>query len=358
MSGFLSSSLRLDEWLLKQEPGAFPNDENYPSRYSTILDYLKKDVYREIEKGAIIDAAKKGYPIVYLTNHGEAHVNNVMTLVSQILKLSLVEIEPYEAYIILIAILIHDVGNVLGREEHEKKIENIINSLGAAIFPDVPETRVIMKIASAHGGRINGDKDTLNNLESKPHLRSKIIRKRFLASLLRFADELADDQNRASRFMFENGLLEGSEIYHAYSLALKSVLINPNDITLRFEFDKETAIKELQKNKSTIFLLDEIFQRTLKMHFERIYCMRHCRAEKVDIACINVDIKIYESFKPGQLMKPPIEQIFYKLEEKGYPNFNQEEIFCICPGLKKKTGRAVKDKLSGGSPWRRLWTKK
>ena len=65
-----------------------------------------------------------------------------------------------------------------------------------------------------------------------------------------------------------------------------------------------------------MYLLDEIYERTVKTDLERNYCMRFAR----DIAPIDaIDVRI-EIFVDANSMLPCIEPIAYRLQEVGYPS--------------------------------------
>jgi hypothetical protein len=360
---FCNEHQQLDTWMCIQPKDNFPYIEDYPSRYNTICDSLKRDIFRDIERGALADSLKKGQPPAYLNNHSLPHVQQVIKRITDILKATACRLSSYESFLLLTAVLFHDAGNILGREDHEKGCLGIMRQLGVGLFPDAPEMRVIAKIAAAHGGFINGNKDTLSELTEDYSLRNETVRKRLLASLLRFADELADDCTRASRFMFDHKILEGSEAYHAYSLSLKSVKVEREAIGLRFEFDKKSAISQFMKVENLVFLFDEILERTLKMHLERIYCMRYCRPY-IDIKRINVTIEVYESFETGVFVTP-LWKVEYSLTETGYPTPPPLGIYALCQNLQGLDGPSLKLKMEKVKPresslrqWlRKLWKK-
>ena len=314
------------------------------NKYMTALAWLDKHVYREIEKGALLEAIKRGREPIYLNNHGKEHVHQVMSRATELLRESQCSLDPYEAYLLLTAILFHDTGIVFGREEHERKCLAIMSQVGSSVFDDTAEKRVIAKIASAHGGLEDDDKDTIGRLDPQYMLLGKPVRKRFLAALLRFADELADDRSRASRFMLENGLLGGSEVYHAYSQALQTVGVTEREIQLHFELNRGLVIRPWAKGDRQTYLVDEIYERTLKMHVERIYCMRFLRSD-INMDSIRVRIEIFED----DFMEYEVDPIAYSLNEIGYPKLSSN-ICDLCPDLRDWSGQALKERLlsSGG----------
>jgi len=315
----------------------------YKVRYDHIAKHLEKHVHCEVEKGAIFGPLKEGKctvnQIPYLNKHGTDHVFTVISKASELLENSVCKITPYEGYLLLLAIQFHDVGIIFGRTEHEKKCREIIDSLGIIAGTDRPEKRVVIQIASVHGGLAsNGGRDTISQLEKKPSdLMGQSIRMRLLAAILRLADELADDSKRASVDILRlDQIPDASKIYHLYSQSLHSVMVEKTEIRLNFEIEEDTAIKQFMKDNIETFLLDEIYGRTLKVYSELLYCMRFMRPD-FNIETVKVDIKIY----PSRDLIDPI-QITYPLEETGYPEVKYD-IFEILPKLQNSTGSKIKD---------------
>ena len=243
------------------------------------------------------------------------------------------DISSYEKYLLLVAIRFHDIGNAHGRELHELRAEQYMKELRVLLGDDSAEQRIIFMIAQAHGGTTpDGHKDKITPLPRNEPLLGKVVRPRVLAALLRFADELADERSRAVRFKpLASAIPKGSEVYHAYASALQSVLVNApgGTVSLHFEMKRDDAKRKFGKGSTEVYLLDEIYERSLKMHYERIYCMRFLRPI-VAIDKINVEIKV---FGDGYLEQ--LATIAYKLEETGYPSGVGETVFELCPELKK-----------------------
>lgn len=349
----LEPNEQLEEWLIKHSNECFPNfspdrgEKPYPDRY---IEFKKAilPIHNQVEKGAmargaiewmeetkaIIEKIKdpdesrhllyrliESDPIVYLNNHGLGHVNKVIERVSEILHFfDRGHLTPYEGFFLLCAIQAHDVGNVFGRKDHEKHCKDILEDKGKPYIPDSFERKVIEKLALVHGGAFNGELDTISCLFEKKPLYERYVRKRLLAALLRFGDELADDASRSDRDGIERGtILEGSRIYHHYSQALHTVKIERNDndklqVFLSYEFDSDVASQKFNKNSKDKYLLDEVYDRTLKMERERRYCMRFLRP------CISLDAIRVEIVIQCAKIAYKCDRINYTLEEKGYPS--------------------------------------
>jgi len=315
----------IDEWLKKRQPKDFGDlKTNYVTRYQSLEAFLKKDVHPLVSLGA---AVKDG---IFLNDHGPAHVATVIKRASELVSSDDCTLTSYEAYILLAAIQLHDIGNILGRSGHESRLRDLEGQLEGLLGDDSAEKRLIRTIAQVHGGSNNGDKDTIGHLVEDPVL-NQIVRAKFLAGILRFADELADDSQRISAFAIQNDAIpEPSRLFHKYSASLQSVYIDSKGraIDLHYEITGAGAQEEFSKQGSKLYLLDEILHRTLKMHYERTYCMRFLRPT-IQIDCLNVKIKVFKANNStGTLFS-----IGYRLEDKGYPTMPEKGIYDVCPEL-------------------------
>jgi hypothetical protein len=114
-----------------------------------------------------------------------------------------------------------------------------------------------------------------------------------------------------------------------------------------FDITRDDATQMYGKGDKQVYLLDEIFDRSLKMHRERIYCMRFLRPS-ISIDKIEVSIRIY----PPRYIDDPIVTIDYRMEEAGYPN-ESDEFLSICPALGQHacgsplTGASLREYLEG-----------
>ncbi len=117
-----------------------------------------------------------------------------------------------------------------------------------------------------------------------------------------------------------------SEIFHVYASCLDNVVIKKNSIELHFKIPKHFVEKEFGKLDKKILLLDEIYNRVMKMHYERIYFMRFS-AKEMDTRSIVVFIDFYDKYLSA------FEPITFTIVEKGYPEINGKTIYDICPEL-------------------------
>lgn len=340
----------LESWLAKQDKRKFPQNGkvSYYEQYALAAEYLNNNVHNQVNPVA---ALKDGG---FLTDHGPDHIKTVIKRASELVNTPKFDLEPYEVYLLLMAIHFHDVGHIKdGRYQHEINSKYVIKDLGARLGTDDIEKRYMYKIAEAHGGEIDGKKDKIRFLLEKDTVLNCQIRPQLLAAILRFADELSDDRTRAARYLIENGgIPRTSEIFHRYAYSLHSVRVDLEGkfLEMNFEVTKDDIFKKCGKNNEEMYLIDEIYERTLKTYAECKYCMRfiplniHIKSIKVKIEFIDEDFEYFRA------------PITYQLAETGYPDVNKMDIFNMCPdelspnGV-KLTGSKLKElmeKESGG----------
>jgi len=338
-----SDGLRYElEERFQQCPDEFPDGGvNYPEVFKNIESYLNRYVHPRVTEGAAVKDNS------LLTDHGTEHVKIVIQRAKLLLDDRTDKLTGFELFFLLVAIHFHDVGNIFGRVEHEQKIKEVMTKLGDRLPLDVPSKATIANIAMSHGGRINDSKDTFNSLLPVEWIDGIQIRMRLLAAILRFADEIADDHNRASRFLLETGKIpKKNEVFHLYSKCLQQPAIQGSELKLTFCFETPRLAKEkfgkeknsTKKGYSDVYLYDEILDRAIKCFSELNYCKRHAK-NFINIDRVKITIDIYEDLRR-------IHQIGFSFIEKGYPDIPRKEIdeFLEEP-LKIATGRDLKKLL-------------
>ncbi|WP_425399106.1 HD domain-containing protein [Aeoliella sp.] len=349
-----SSLYSLTDWLRSQPATSFPKlaSISYANRLNTVEEFLNSTVHPEVEKAALANNAG------YLNNHGIAHIQTVIERAGRLLSHpseKYPQFSAYEIHLLVLAIHFHDVGNFFGRQQHEENAKRIMDEMSNIVAEEAVERKAILSIARAHGGTYNGSKDTISSLPTSDHVLGFDVRFQPLAAILRFADELADDFYRASRLAQKLGQIpERSEIYHAYSRSLQSLKIDPSQglVDLKFNFNVEDATRTFGKQVGTadngspitkhVFLLDEIFERTLKMYLESKYCMRFMSPfTRVDGITVRVEV-----FEDENSITPAIDPIGYRLSESGYPSTDSALFSQMCPDV-RYDGGSLQSELQG-----------
>jgi len=275
---------------------------------------------------------------VYLTDHGPKHIELVMGRASQLVrtekslrsdgtkeKFYETCLSPYEIFILAVGIHFHDIGNMYGREGHEQRIREEMQKVGALTIP-LHEKTLISQIAACHSGTIDGSKDTIQFL--KPETQSDghaTYRPQVVAAVLRLADELADEHSRADNYglLRPDQLPETCLLFHKYAEGLRvSIAPLAGYISLQFslyEEDLKTPYKKKKKDAALFeqFLLDEIYERTLKTYVEMQYCGRYMRALESHLHEVRVEILIY----PHKFTSTASGQLHYIIGDTDYPNY-------------------------------------
>lgn len=339
--------MTLEEYFysFEDKPDCFPGKHNYVSAYKSFKDFMNNNVHKEIKSITMI----KDDGTLYLNDHSAEHVQMVMEKVSRILwsgETPVVPLEPFECFILLSAIEIHDAGHVVnGRVDHAKNSKEFLKKYDYIVGS--PEKKIIYDIARAHSGK----DDPIGKIAQSEVISDFQIKTRMLAALLRLGDEMADETSRASRYLFEeNQIIEGSRLFHAFSLSLISFLphIDSHEVRMKFNLNKDLCNELFKKqNKdgvADVYLLDEIYERTFKTFHECLYYNRFV-PDTIRLNTVNVTVDFYdEDFEPF------FPSIKYRLEEKGYPHVHEGNIYALC-GMdlerdgQKLNGEYVKSKI-------------
>jgi len=329
MNGNVKALSELEQ-LLKDAPcSEFPqmlssyaeNTKNFFERYDLLRTHLgsKHDL---VEVGALLASAREGHPyesLIHLNQHGKGHVALVMKHAAGLIGKfeEALRLSGFELFLLLCAIQIHDIGNISGRKQHTTSFQNDFFSMASSCFITEPGLKeLIFQIARVHGGAIIGDKDTIDKLRDNTSLLNCRVRVQLLAAILRFADELADDCTRSREL---EDMPEASKVFHAYSKSLHTVSIEQSVnertffIQLCFFLSRADAERMYLANGSDITLLEEVFNRTVKMERERRYCYRFL-VPAILLTMIKVEISIqFENEVAPRVYE-------YTLKESGYPD--------------------------------------
>lgn len=305
----------------------FPNRHNYVATYKQFKQFMDEEIHPNV-----VYMTHRLDSEVDLNDHSAKHVEMIFRKVSMILwdkdDHCRLELNPYELFILLVAIQIHDAGHIYeGREKHAANAHKLINELNR-FTATRPERVLINKIAKAHSGK----NDPIGNLGEDTTISSIPVRPKLLASLLRLGDELADEYSRASNYRFEENMVsEKSKLYHAYSQCLYSFTprVEGHDVQMKFSLSKAmctTTFKKTTKEGETeIYLLDEIYCRTTKTFLE---CLYFNRFVPVDLRINSVNVVV--DFDDEETLQAFLPSIQYRISENGYPSVKDESIFSIC----------------------------
>jgi len=200
-----------------------------------------------------------------LTDHSEKHIQDVQRNIFKMIESRLDKFNTMEIFFLAHASLIHDIGNIFGRAGHTHTAKKIIQALP---FPNTDIKRISNNIAKAHGG----SGDTIGKLDSTIPYNNMAISSREISSIVRFADECAEGEQRCYAFGLDYGLITNtvSISHHTYS-KVTSLHIDRNQINLHYHL----YLEYFQTSQEFEDFLKFIFGRINKTNKERIYCSQY-----------------------------------------------------------------------------------
>lgn len=318
----------------KGKKNLFPNNKDYVAYYEIFKEKFDKELHPEV-KTKILEIEKSGY----YNDHGVDHIKMVIDRVSKIIEClnptftgekNKFSITPYELFILLMSINLHDTGHLIAsRSDHAKAGKKILSKFDSGNLLNSGEKTLIGDIAQAHGGK----EDPIGKLEHETSLTHQKVRPQLLSALLRLGDELAEDETRASNFLLDiNKIEKTSIIFHLYSSSLNSLSLNGGEINLVFYIMEKHLQKTYEKmTKGNIikrqYLINEIYERTQKTFLESLYCSRYL-PEKARFNKVKVKINLLHENHENII--PPIG---FELKENGYPLLEKNDIFKNCGTL-------------------------
>lgn len=295
---------------------SFPRQDtgvSYWNYYTALVTFLRGEVYPSVNAGL---ACLSRSPGLY-TDHGPNHFDEVVRYAGLLLSPGH-GLNPFELYLLLAAIRVHDAGNIDGREDHERRALHILNLAGDAACPDSNVKRMIADIAQAHGGkRPDGGKDTISLLRETDHFGPISCRPRLVAALVRFADEICEHRGRAATHHLKTGTIPAeSKLFHLYAKSVKGAAPLPGKaFFLNLDFEVPDLAVAHGPAGETKFLIDEVVSRIEKLDRERTYTNRfllpHLRTESV-----KVQIDIHD---PQRAFKHIESHSFVLTDGAGYP---------------------------------------
>lgn len=315
-----------------KESSRFPRmPNNYYTQYCHFVNKLKSDIYPLIDAGLSLKSKVPGY----YTAHNAEHFDEVVRYAGDLLGATYENIAdwkiltPYELYVLLIAIRVHDIGNIHGREDHEQKCFLFLKEHKVLLGGDDAELKIIARIAESHGGKINGNKDTIGHLNVTELVGNIEIRPRLLAAIVRFADEICEHSGRTSKYLAaHNEIPHHNQVYHKYSSAIQGSIYGYLEKRVNIKFTVTTSdaartwgCEDRAKDGAPpileVYLIDEILDRLEKMDRERRYCNIYSRGSYA-VESIRATIAIVDAETHDQINLITVPE----LKDSGYPDQN------------------------------------
>ncbi len=254
-----------------------PEADDLCVRYRAMKQYLEKEYYPWIQANC-----------PFYTDHGEPHIRSVIQAASLLLSPHLSanrrksELTDLDLFLVLTSILWHDVGNVYGRSGHATKIAEMTREVKQLGFPNPNVHRLVNEIALAHAGE-NGLDMPREREDCTTSHGSYIVYPLALAAVVRFADEISENQSRISHAMMDK-IPDENRVYWEYAKCISASIPDPGRqrirITLNISIETATSLYpcpeySTRTGKSEATLVEYIIFRLEKMNNERAYCAPH-----------------------------------------------------------------------------------
>lgn len=333
---FLDSDLeRLFVSKVTAHPSRMPSrHKDYISTYKVIKETLATKYYQST--GSALGQSGSRF-----TRHDITHVDDVIDIAGRIIGIDKSSVDdslitPYETFVLLLAILVHDAGNAYERHGHEIMAAQILRDLGTSSPLNEIERRLIAGIASAHGGRTpNNDRATIEDRvkEDVSEIDGFKVNGRRIAALVRLADEFSERSRRADSIALETRKPSESYLPNYFCQSV-NVKIDSASRSASMDFHVEkSSLTEMHPdpengNKGTL-IVDYIAKRLDKADLERRYCNRFLSGWR-PMDTFRSSIKIYEN-------DVEIDALSATLSDTGYPSLNRTPAF---------DGEAIKSKFS------------
>jgi hypothetical protein len=319
--------------LLTERRNELPDrNADYWARYTHLLAGLREHVYPHVNAG--LSCLSKS-PGIY-TDHGPDHFDEVVRYAGLLLGLPSdrdLIFTPYEIYLLLCAIRLHDAGNIDGREEHEKRVRPMLELYGGNICHDQAEATLICEIAQAHGGRtLKDDKDTIGQLQDETVVAAISCRPRQVAALVRFADEICEHHCRAARHHINADTLPAdNRLFHYYAVSVTGAQPHPTKsfrlrltINTKYLLQKYPTPPDASGKRGEKFLIDDVLDRISKLDLERRYCNQYLD-HKLQTTELDILITLNEDQQIEGSRTMPVSVASYPIlisSRQGYPTAN------------------------------------
>lgn len=214
-------------------------------------------------------------------DHGPGHIKRVLRNAEHLLgKDPLKHASLHEIYLTLLSILYHDVGIVQSRKGHGELSADILHMADQKL-PELSdlEAQIISASVISHSSS-KSITDECQALSEEEAIEGETVRPRFVAALVRLADELDEDVTRAPRDLeLLSKIPDESHFYWRFCQRITGISIkeSTSEITINVEFAADDAGKVLiaSDDKSLVPFVVRFTRKLLKIDEERKKCNQY-----------------------------------------------------------------------------------
>lgn len=331
MSNLQSLEERLESMTAKPKCNAC----TFSSTYLAMKKYLAKDYYPWVQAEC-----------PWYTDHGQKHIESVLHTCEHLLSATADdELTCLDVFLLLSAIIWHDVGLLAGRSNHAGNAQIFIDKVRDFCFADSAIYRIVAAIVKAHSGNEGWLSPTQSEIMQPCSHQTCTVYPKSLAALLRFADEVSESRTRIQPSLLPRVPSE-QRIYWEYANSIMASIPEPNRkrLFLAIDLQRSDAMKRWPcppdvlshaDAAGTIALIEYVVCRLEKMNNERAMCFPYL-ARYADVMTIDVRMRVFEG------MENLVEQEFILggggLGDKTYPAIGIfDHFFKAYPQLKPES---------------------
>ena len=268
----------------------------------------------------------------HFNDHGPNHIFRIFKIYEQILRInfpyftedsieesvniSSISLNFFEIYLLLSATLWHDIYNLIDRNEHALKLESF-PEFEKTVFIQDEIKNYILKVAKSHSGE---DAIEKNILDDEIHCFNELIDLKFIAAVLRLADELDESEERIDwTYYKQTGIISDEEkIFWEFNHCIKRIYSDPDKRSIEINcYVEDSKIFEIFKKKGKkVALIDEIIYRINKINEERKYNCKFLSNKFLVFEKITLELKILKTDD-----SKPFKYLFNFDDSYGYNDF-------------------------------------
>lgn len=314
--------------------------KSYLAKFRSLEDTFFRDVHPQVDVGLAmreVQMAGHGKPNIF-TIHGCRHITDLIQSLDKLAKAIELPREPLsvlEAYVLLCAAHLHDVGNVKQREGHPDRCSELMAAHRGLFVSAATVMEQIYQVASVHGGQnVSFGKDTIRTLDLD---NSEQPRVPMLAAMLRIGDELSENLERVPELVAKyHDHSDESKLAFAYARSFQKFELRKDNFYLNFGVYPDAAELRVTIAGKEVAFFDFLECKLDVIDREARYCSQYGLPD-FQIGRVNVTIRVFERSVPS-----PVRSTlnFGWSLHAGYPK-ESESICQRSPDLKKTGAKTL-----------------
>lgn len=278
--------------------------QGYMSKFRALEEHLLESVHPLVDVGLVADsihATEDGEAPDIMTIHGCRHISDLIESLDKIAqsfheRRGATPLNPLEAYLLLCAAHLHDVGNIGGRKNHPNRSRELIRA-NLNLFYDTETRQNIFDLARVHGGTSGKyGKDTFREMGRDNFVWPRL---RLLAAMLRIADELSESPERVPAELLNwFQASPRSNFAYRYAQAFRRFDLQNDTLNILLRVYPEQHQYAAEVGGETIGFFNHLERKIDVVEREIRYCSQYGRPD-FDIRRVRISVEYYEEPPPS-----------------------------------------------------------